>query len=323
METIKIRIPLNVTIPVTEPMAVEQLNSAIDKLIKVGSLKGDPSKFLLNYEIKDWNSENCIIFEIDKEALVDVAPFTTVGGGLVLDDNKLNWRDSKVELPKTFSVTTVNDRIRQQKYPIRQRLKLIIRDYQQYWKQKKEKLSKDAEQVKQLVQLFLSDLMILFNQVLPEIQEGKQLQSLLGLSQVSQGLNNISRDLSLAYRKALKQEEAQGAPSKTTYQLLSQKYREFLTELIPVVFEGINLNINTNETTEPQETEKTTEYSRTSDGRIDLFSKRTIRDLQKDEELQNKVFEELKRKWGDKFDTMSFDEIYIEVQKEFWKRKKK
>lgn len=314
METIKIRIPLNVTRPVTEEMAVEQLNAAIIKLIKVGALKGNPSDFILGYDIKNYDAENCVVVEINKEALADVAPFQTVGGGLSLDDQKFHWWDNRIELPKTFSAATIKERLRLKGRGARVQLKYLVLDYKRYWNANKAKIS-EADQ-KQLIQLFVNDLMQLFNQIIPSIKEGKQLQNLLGLSTISPNLNKVAQQLSMAYRLALKSEETSGAPQKNRYITLKNKYLEFLKALIPVVFEGINLG----EEKSKEET-KQNSYSYTKDGRIDLFSngdkavrmKNLAQEHELDEKKINKRFEELKK--SGKLARMTFDEIFDDVMR--------
>lgn len=343
METIKIRIPLNISVPVTEQMAVEQMNAAINKLLKVGGLKGDPSDFILNYDVINTDAENCVVVEINKENLVDTAHFLTVAGGLCLkDDDYFNWEDRKVQLPKTFSTATIQERLRVAKRDPRQRFRMVITDYKNWWKQKADKIDKD--EIQNVVNLFLADLMQMFNEVLPEIQDGKQLQTLLGTNQVSNKLNQSAKDLSIAYRRALNSEEQQGAPAKNLYIQLSEKYRIFLNQLLMEIFPGIDEIIQGNTKTEgdsnpnpsiPKIPSKRV-YSKTSDGRIDLFSsdrlkdgridlfsKRTSREILKDEELQNRIFDELRKKLGEEtFKKMTFDEIYMAVMKEFWKRKR-
>lgn len=326
METIKIRIPLNVTRPVSESMAVEQLNAAIIKLIKVGALKGEPSEFMVGYDVKNYDAENCVVVEINKDALVDVAPFTTVGGGLSLDDEKFHWWDDKVELPKTFSVATIKERLRLKGKDMRFQVRYLINDYRRYWNSQKDKLQASETDRNNLIQIFLSDLMQLFNTILPSIKEGKQLSALLGLNSISPQLNKVAKDLSFAYKLALKSEEANGAPTKNRYIDLVGKYKAFLNALIPVVFEGIQVGNQQKE--EAKEDTKTHCYKFCSDGRIDLFSNiptkpikgdnvRTFskKDEQKEiDEKWNKAYEQLKKekKINDK---MTFDEIFLEVEK--------
>lgn len=334
METIKIRIPLIITRPISDSEAVEQMKAAIDKLIKVGSLKGDPSDFIINYEVKNYDSEHCVVVEINKENLVDVAPFLTVAGGLCLDDENFDWEQMKIELPKTFSTASIQERLNLSKKDPRSKFRYTILDYRRWWNSKKDTV--DSEVAGKVVQLFLSDLTQMFNEILPEIQEGKQLQSLLGVNSVSNKLTKVAKELSLAYRKALKQEASNGAPNKTTYQNLSEKYREFMTSLIPEVFPGIDKVLVKQQN--PQ-TKKSFSYKRLPDGRIDLYSEPVVRvyskcedgriDLfsksykqYKDEErLRNQIFVELKKKWGEqKFNKMTFDEIFEAVEREFIKR---
>lgn len=323
METIKIRIPLNVTRPVSESMAVEQLNAAIIKLIKVGALKGDPSEFMVNYDVKNYDAENCVVVEINKDALVDVAPFTTVGGGLSLDDENFHWREDKVELPKTFSVATIKERLRLKGKDMRFQVRYLINDYRRYWNSQKEKLQSSETDKNNLIQIFLSDLMQLFNTILPSIKEGKQLSALLGLNSISPQLNKVAKDLSLAYKLALKSEEANGAPTKNRYIDLVDKYKAFLNALIPVVFEDIQLN-SLNE--QPKENTKVHCYKFCSDGRIDLFSNIPTKPIQSDnvrtfskkelkeiDEKWNKAYEQLKKKEQIN-DKMTFNEIFLAVE---------
>jgi hypothetical protein len=96
---------------------------------------------------------------------------------------------------------------------------------------------------KRLKDMFILDMMGIFNEILPYIEEGKQLSSLTGLNSITEGLTSVSRDLSLAYKRALKQAKG-GQLSKAIFTNLQRKYSDFMNQLIPQVFPDINEIIN-------------------------------------------------------------------------------
>jgi hypothetical protein len=122
--------------------------------------------------------------------------------------------------------------------------------------------------------MFLTDVMGMFTEVLPQIEEGKQLATLVGTSQVTPKLNKVARELSMAYRRALKMEKNSEQLNKGVYSRLKKSYTEFMTELLEQVFPGMN---------EGQK-EESRKYSHTSDGRIDLFAEPTPEQLEREAE---------------------------------------
>lgn len=178
---------------------------------------------------------------------------------------------------KEFSASSINERLRVSKMDKKLRFRYLITDYKRYYAQKRKQLEDKPEQMKMLRNMFLQDIMGIFTEILPYIEQGKQLNTLLGVSQVTPTVNKQARDLSLIYRRALKAEKSSGQIPKTVYQSLKKAYTEFINALIPQVFPGME-EVLSGKSEEPVEeiTEKTTNagsknYSYTREGRIRLF----------------------------------------------------
>lgn len=270
METVKLRIAIPHEVPLTDTEAVGFMKLVLESLVTSGALVGSVDEFLVNFELHNGKPDYAAVAEILKDSIRDPHHFIEQGTGLSLDDSAYDWEKMKVELPKTFSVATITERLRLGKKEPRIRLRFVVNDYKRYWKAQKDKL-KGTQQEKDLGQMFLSDLMQMFNQVLPSIEEGKQLQSLLGLAAISPTLNKSARELSLIYKRALKQEKTMGAPTKMIYTQLVEKYRNFIDALLPLVFEGASFVEKEPEQPKEDDKEKKFSYQRDSEGRICLF----------------------------------------------------
>jgi hypothetical protein len=184
------------------------------------------------------------------------------------------------ELSKTFSAASIKDEMRLVKYNPKVRLRYIVLDFKRYWNANKNKLLKDPKQADYLAQMFQLRIMGLFEEVVPFIEEGKQLATLIGISQVTPKLTKVSRELSLIYRKAMKAEKTQGMIPRNYYSKLKTSYAQFMTGLLEAVMpEYVELARKANEEVKKEKQQKvqtTTKaasrsYSRTVDGRIKLF----------------------------------------------------
>ena len=120
------------------------------------------------------------------------------------------------------------------------KFRVTILDYQRYYAANKAKLLADPVTLTKLKNMFLLDTMGIFNEILPHIQEGKQLANLTGLTNVTKGMNTQARDLSLAYKRALDQSKTSGALSKNILMTLKDKYALFMNSLVSQVFPGID-----------------------------------------------------------------------------------
>lgn len=273
----KIRIPLITAQPLSEDIAVDQMNQAIKKLVASGAFKGNPDDFLKDYVVNLDVPQ--VTIEIDDEAYVDGLQLSAVGASPSAE-TEYDAPAMKVDIEsygtvKLYSVATITERLKLSQRQPKQQMRMMILDYMKYYKNKKETLLGNTELFKSLQRMFLNDLMGLFNVILPEIMEGKQLNQLLGVSQVSPKLTQIATKLSRAYRIALKTEQQQGAPSKNQFVQLAEYYKEFITELMNIVFPE-NKSGSAKAVKPLLKTKTKTQsriYSLCSDGRIDLFSK--------------------------------------------------
>lgn len=282
MDTIRIRIPLNSSKPLTEDIAVSQLNRALNILVSEGALVGAINDILVDYDIQ--LSSNYVVAEVTKDSYRDAAHFQTVGAEKVFSNYEVSdGHDLEDELDrrgvtpeevfgeeKSFSAAAINERLKLAKLDPRVQLRYIVLDYKRYYNQKKNSL--DLINAQNLRNSFVNEVMALFTKILPLIKEGKQLNSLLGVSQVTPELTKISRDLSLSYKKALISESSQGAPTKNLYQKLVVDYKLFIDGLINSVMPGIMeiINPTPSKSTPTESVTPTKKFS--LDGRYKLFN---------------------------------------------------
>lgn len=284
MDNIGIKIPLNTSKPLTEEGATVQMQVALDKLIQVGALVGNIADILVDYDIH-LDGDKYVTVIIKGDAYVDAAKFQIIGGEKVFSDfecsddemdyeamrlgiDKLDLYEAENEgnVVKSFSQATIQERLRISKYDPRVAFRYMILDYKRYFAMKKSQIEADPKLMKQLKGLFLSDLMGMFNRILPSIIDGKQLTTLLGVSNISPDLTHSARELSILYKRALMNEKQTGAISPTNYKRLSAKYKEFVDVLLSKVFEG------TKDTDKSGNVETKQHSKILSDGRISLFS---------------------------------------------------
>jgi len=206
--------------------------------------------------------------DILAEALVD----TDLG---MLDDYTEDF--DLLDDIKEFSASSINERLRVSKMDKKLRFRYLIMDYKRYYAQKRKQLESKPEQMKMLRNMFLQDIMGIFTEILPYIEQGKQLNTLIGVSQVTPAVNKQARNLSLIYRRALKAEKSSGQIPKTVYQSLKKAYLDFVNALIPQVFPGMEEVLSgkseepVEETTKKNTNAESKNYSYTREGRIRLF----------------------------------------------------
>lgn len=276
-------IPIIQNPALTDEMIVEQMMKQLQILVEVGALKGEIDNILKDFTIS--KEAGYIDAVIDNECLIFPDKLQTVAAGLCPKyeiPEEYRVQDNIVENNgfKLFSAATIQERLRIASRNPRLRFRYTIMDYKRYWKNKGKALMNDKEALKNFRNMFLTDMMGMFTEILPFIEEGKQLATLVGLSQVSTSLNKSARELSLAYKRALTQEGSTGAINKTLYQKLKKNYTEFMMQLLNVVFPGMVGDAQEQEEVEApkgrsevvEQKEESRKYSRTSDGRISLFS---------------------------------------------------
>lgn len=137
---------------------------------------------------------------------------------------------------RTYSVTTIRERLRYAKYSMRMRFRRLLIDYKKFYEMQGDRLSDEDFRI--LRGLFVSDIMNIMNTITPEVLRGKQINTLLGLSAFGKELRVAGSALQLPYRLAMKEEERIGAPSKKRYQDIQKAYNEFVKALLNYVFKG-------------------------------------------------------------------------------------
>lgn len=253
MDNILIQFPVNNVPSMTEEKALERMNQGLQKLLEIGAIKGDSiDEILVDYILQ--LRAGYIIAKLVPDCILDASKLNTVGSSLIYDASKVIEEMPLVNLEeqKIFSASSINERLRIAKLNPKLRLRYLVMDHKRYFKANKKKLQKNPELMNKLKGIFLSDLNALFNEVLPYIVEGKQLNTLIGVSQVTPTLSKIARDLSLAYKRALKSERSTGQIPKMLYQRLKNSYTEFLNQLFSQVYKGSG-NIESTEENEVNE----------------------------------------------------------------------
>lgn len=236
MKTIRIEFPLKNSIRLSEVEAVQAMMTGLKKLVEFGAIRGKIDDILHSYEFTD--KLGYAIAIVDRDCVVDASKLNSIGASFVYHVDPANVKTTEEEMDKTFSATTIQERLRVNGLNPKIRFRLIIQDYKKYWKSQQTKIKSNPIIARRLKNMFLVDLTGIFSEILPYIQEGKQLNALIGVNQVTDGLTTASKNLSNAYRKALQQSKT-GQLSKSIFQGLQVQYSEFLNLLIPQVFPGI------------------------------------------------------------------------------------
>lgn len=243
MNTIKILFPIKNKLNPTEEESLAALKAGMEKLVKIGALKGNLDDIVKDYQIEDGSGYAKAI--VDQDALCDPAKLNTLGAAMSMEtDYQVEVDDTALkgaldEL-KTFSAQTITERLRLFKAQPKVRLRYMIMDYRRFYKAKQKMIESNLLYAKQLRNMFITDLMGIFNEILPYIQEGKQLNMLLGLSTVTKNMNRVARDLSMAYKRALKSQASTGQIPKNMFKNLQTQYNIFITELVDQVMPGLN-----------------------------------------------------------------------------------
>lgn len=284
-EFLIIQFPIIAEPPLTDEKAILQMTQGLETLIEIGAIKGPLDEVLKNYEV-DLGSGYSTAY-LSPDALVDGSKLNTVGSSKAFEFPKdLISQVDLSEFNKTFSAATIQERLRLSKMNPKVRMRYMVMDYKRFFNANKTKLEKNPEQAKSLKDMFLTDLMGVFNEILPYIEEGKQLNTLIGISQITPSMNKVARDLSLIYKRALKAEKSSGQISKSIYSKLKETYAEFMNQLLITVFPGIeqmDLSGGKGKTVKMNPAQTTRAASRTysycKDGRVDLFCDLTSEEL--------------------------------------------
>jgi hypothetical protein len=279
-----INFPIKNNPPLTDAKSVKDMMDGLEILVKIGAIRGPIDDVLVDYKIcKD---EGYTSAKLKPGSMVDASKLNTVGAYSTFEfpGDMYEEYDSFVkDSSKTFSVATIQDRLKMASLDPKMRMKKIVMDYKMFYAKSKDKLEKDKTMAKNLRSLFLSDMMAQFNNVVPLIMEGQQLAPLLGLSMIDPKLNEYARVLSITYKRAMGQEQKSGSLNKGVYGPVKKAYTEFMDQLTLSVFPGIDSIIGDESTPDVKIVGKVSEkeapakfsdtrYKYDSDGRILLFS---------------------------------------------------
>lgn len=300
-----IQFPILAKPPLTEEAAIQEMTEGLNTLIKIGAVEGPLDDILIDYEVN--LDGGMTIAYLKEDCLYDASKLNTVGSSNAYEFPKdLSTEVDLSEFDKTYSAASIQERMRVMRMNPKLRLRYTVMDYKRFYNGKKKDFEKHPEKFEQLRNMFLTDLMGLFTEILPYIEEGKQLNSLIGVSQVSPKMSQVARELSLVYRRALKSEKSTGQINKSIFQRLKTTYAEFMNQLMDTVFPGwkeimagggkdkktktsrvqpLNKKSKAASETETEEIEgadkeiesniRSKSYSILSDGRISLFSEMT------------------------------------------------
>lgn len=241
-DTVKIKFPVRSGSNLSEGQIVAAMVEELEKLGEIGCLSGSMDNYLDGYSIN--RGDGSITATVRAESLADPAKLSSVGGQYV--GSALRGAGDAPEggftlKDREFSAQSINERLRYALMDPKMRFRMTLMDYKRYYKQKTKELEKSPARMNTLKNLFLTDLMGMFNEILPSLAEGKQLATLVGMNNVTKGLNSVSRELSMAYKRALRQTKQAGQISKNVLVQLRGSYANFLNMLLPQVFPGMPL----------------------------------------------------------------------------------
>ena len=144
--------------------------------------------------------------------------------------------ETVVETQKEFTQAQVRERLRESKLGVRMELRRTILSYRQVVKQMGGAEKIDPEDLKTLRSLLSSDLLRILNSVTPQILEGKQINTLLGLSALGKAYREYGQALFIPMRLGLQELKRQGFINKTRYQKLQSAYTQFINAVLDDVF---------------------------------------------------------------------------------------
>lgn len=142
----------------------------------------------------------------------------------------------KESMQKNFSVVALRDRVREAKYSVRQRFRVLILSYRQLIKQQGGVEKIDPETLKIMKSLFTTDILDIMKTITPEIMNGKNPGTLLGASSLGKGVRQSVQKMFLPYKMAMSEVTKTGSISKARYQKIQQAYSDFTNAMIEEVF---------------------------------------------------------------------------------------
>lgn len=135
---------------------------------------------------------------------------------------------------KEFTAMGIKDRLREAKIGEQSPRMYFRRMYISY--KQVLKSVQDEKEIKLLKSMFASDILYILNKVQNDIIKGKQINTLLGCSSLSQSCRKAAQQLQMPFRYAMQEVARQGFVSKMRYQKLQDAYLEFVKALTEDVF---------------------------------------------------------------------------------------
>ena len=137
---------------------------------------------------------------------------------------------------KEFTAATVKERLREGKMSPRMRFRRTIISYKQVIKNLGGPGKMKEEDEKVLRSLFITDLLDIVKTIAPEIEKGKQINTLLGASTLGKNVRVAAQKLQLPFRMSMTELKKNGYPSKMRYQKIQDAYMEFVKSICDEVF---------------------------------------------------------------------------------------
>ena len=183
-----------------------------------------------------------------------VKEFSSVGVIEILPDEvEVSVAPTSGVKEKTFSVTSVKERVKEAKLSPRERFRRLILDYKQVIKASGGISKIDEPTLKVMKSLFASDVLSIMQVVTPMVLEGKNLVTLLNAGALGVEVRKASQAMFIPYKQALAEAEKQGYVSKNKYQAIQTAYATFIKSLQNFVFGSGNSEAEINEEIEEEE----------------------------------------------------------------------
>jgi hypothetical protein len=275
----------------SEAELVAQMQIQVAKLIADGALKGTMDEI-----IKDFSFDvpgGYISITMDDSHLGMTNHLNLVGASIcpkyIVPEDQLetNIAEANDGTLRNFSMASIQERLRVATKNPKIRFRYTVLDYKKYAKAKAQQLSSNHEMATKFYNMFLTDMMGMIIEVMPLLEEGKQLGTLIGTSQVSPKLMGTARNLSRIYKRLKTIENKSGMINKNLYKQFKDLYSKFLTDLAEIVMPDVVQNMQTKENVEM----KSKKYSYTEEGRISLFSTKKPRTFSLRQENEDEFVE--------------------------------
>ena len=117
-------------------------------------------------------------------------------------------------------------------------MRRLVLDYRQALKQQGGADRISPESLRIMKSLFTQDLLGILQEITPQVvNNGKNLNALLGASSLGVEVRKATQKLQIPFRLALMESKKSGFVSKTRYQKIQEAYNEFVKAVLDYVFE--------------------------------------------------------------------------------------